>query len=193
MIENTEKPSGPRVLVGVTGSVAVTNLPAHLTALRDRLGGTITLLMTHTATAFLSPATAAIHAERVISGERPEDWPTDKPSRLVADHDVLVVLPATANVLAAAATGAAPNRLTTVILAATFPVVYFPSMGGSMWRKPAVRRNVEQIRADGGHVPEPVWHDSFDVGMRTTSHHPTMPPPEHVAKIVAELLAGPAA
>ncbi|GAA1348361.1 flavoprotein [Saccharothrix algeriensis] len=189
MIENSGIPTGPRVLVGATGSVAVTALPAYLTEMRSRLGGTYTVLMTHTATTFLPPTTVAIHAERVVSGESPEDWPTDKPSRLAAGHDVVVVLPATANMLAAVATGAAPNRLTTVILSTTCPVVYFPSMGAAMWRKPAVQRNVAQIRADGGHVPEPEWHDSYDVGSRSMSHHPTMPPPPEVAKIVGDLLA----
>lgn len=45
-----------------------------------------------------------------MAGESPSDWPTDKPSRLAADHDLMLVLPATANILSAAATGAAPNR-----------------------------------------------------------------------------------
>lgn len=179
----------PRILIGATGSVAITALPAYINEMRSHLGGTYTVLMTHTAAQFLPPTTVAISAERVVSGESPGDWPTDKPSRLVADHDVLVVLPATANVLAAAASGAAPNRLATIILAATFPVVYFASMGAAMWNKPAVRRNVAQIRSDGGHVPEPVWHDSYDPGSQTVTHHPTMPSPSEVAKIVAELLS----
>jgi phosphopantothenoylcysteine synthetase/decarboxylase len=181
-------PSEPRVLVGATGSIAVTALPAYLAELRSQLGGTYTVLMTHTAATFLPPTTVAIHAERIVAGESPDDWPTDKPSRLAADHDIVVVLPATANMLAAVATGAAPNRLTTVILSTRSPVVFFPSMGGAMWEQPAVRRNVEQLRADGHHVPEPVWHHGYDVQMGTETHHPTMPSPAEVAKIVGTLL-----
>jgi phosphopantothenoylcysteine synthetase/decarboxylase len=181
--------SQPRILVGATGSVAVTALPEYLSELRSALGATITVLMTSTAEKFIPATTVAIHAERVVSGENPADWPTDKPSRLAADHDILAVLPATANMLSVAATGAAPNRLATVMLAATFPVVYFPSMGAAMWEKPAVQRNIAQIRADGGYVPEPVWHDGYDVGSGAVSHHPGLPSPAEVAKIVGELLA----
>ncbi|SER12244.1 flavoprotein [Actinokineospora terrae] len=179
----------PRILIGATGSIAVTTLPSYLAALRAHLGGTYTVLMTHTATAFLPAATVAIHADRVISGESPADWPTDKPSRLAADHDLCVVLPATAHILAAAATGSAPNRLATVILSARHPTVFFPSMGAAMWDKPAVRRNITQLRADGHHIPDPVWHDTYDVGTRSISHHPTMPAPADVAKIIGELLS----
>ncbi|KNB52808.1 flavoprotein [Streptomyces caatingaensis] len=184
----TDVPSGgPRVLVGATGSVAVTALPSYLDALRARLGGTYTVLMTHTAASFIPPDTVRLGAERVVHGEAPADWPTDKPSRLVADHDILVVLPATANILSAAATGAAPNRIATVILSSTFPVVFFPHMGGPMWNKPAVQRNVAQLRADGHHVPEPEWHESVDLSGLTT-RHPALPAPEKAAEIVAELL-----
>jgi phosphopantothenoylcysteine synthetase/decarboxylase len=189
MSENVSIPGEPRVLIGATGSIAVTNLPAYLTELRSQLGGTYTVLMTHTAATFLAPSTAAIFAERVVSGDAPEDWPTDKPSRLAAEHDIVVVLPATAHTLAAAASGAAPNRLTTVLLSVRYPVVFFPSMGAAMWDKPAVRRNVAQIREDGNHVPEPAWHDSYDVSTGARSNHPTMPPPPVVAKIVGELLS----
>jgi phosphopantothenoylcysteine synthetase/decarboxylase len=181
--------SPPRLLIGATGSIAITNLPGYLAELRSQFSGTLTVLMTHTAEKFLPATTVAMYADRVVHGESPADWPDDKPSRLAAGHDILIVLPATANVLAAAATGAAPNRLTTIILAAPFPVVYFPSMGAAMWNKPAVQRNVATIRADGGHLPEPIWHDNYDVGLGRMSCHPTMPSPADVAKIVSEILA----
>ncbi|WP_243710664.1 flavoprotein [Actinomadura sp. KC216] len=177
--------------MAATGSIATPGLPAYLSAMRERIGGTYTVLMTHSATAFLPPETVALFADRVVSGESPADWPTDKPSRLVADHDILAVLPATANTLAIAATGAAPSRLGTVILAADFPVVLFPVMGASMWRKPAVQRNVAQIREDGHLVPEPVWHAGFDPVMGRGAPHPALPEPERVAEIVEGALASP--
>lgn len=179
--------SEKRVLVGATGSVAVTRLPEYLAAMREHLGGTYTVLMTHTATLFVPPHAVALSAERVISGESPTDWTTDKPSRLVADHDLLVVLPATAHILAQAATGAAPNRLATIVLASTFPVVFFPHMGAAMWDKPSTKRNVAALREDGHHVVEPVMHDSYDVGMRRSLRHPALPEPAPAAALVGEL------
>lgn len=174
----------PRILVGATGSIAVSNLPVYLDALRDRFGGTYTVVLTHTATMFLPPQTVGLHAERVVHGEGPEDWPTDRPSRLAGDHDLTLVLPATAHILAAAASGAAPNRLATVILAVDHPVCYFPHMGTAMWNKPAVQRNVDLIRADGNHVVEPDWHESHDVATGTVSSHPAVPAPDRVVAAI---------
>lgn len=183
-------PRNPRILVGATGSIAVSMLPMYLDALREGLGGTYTVLMTHTATTFIPPHTVGLSAERVVAGESSSDWPTDKPSRLAADHDLMLVLPATANILSAAATGAAPNRLATVILAVAYPVIFFPHMGTAMWDKPAVRRNVAKIRADGNHVVEPVWHESYDVVSGSASSHPAIPRPPDVVKAIQKLLAG---
>jgi phosphopantothenoylcysteine decarboxylase len=174
--------------VGACGSPAVMMLPMYLGELRATLGGTVTVLMTHTAATFLPPHTAGLLAERVVSGDDPADWPAENQARLVEEHDILVVLPATANILSIAATGAAPNRLSAVILASAFPVVYFPAMNSAMWSKPAVRRNVEQLREDGQHVAEPVPQERYDVFARHAVNDPTLPPPPQVARIVADLL-----
>ncbi|MEU0984708.1 flavoprotein [Streptomyces griseus] len=69
--------------------------------------------------------------------------------------DVMVVLPATANFLAKAAHGIADDVLTTTLLATDCPVVIAPVMNATMWSKPAVRRNADQLRADGYHLVEP--------------------------------------
>ncbi|WP_424217543.1 flavoprotein (plasmid) [Streptomyces sp. BI20] len=185
----TPGPAGKRILIGGTGSIAVGGLQPYVEAMRRALPGSVyTVLLTHTATSFLSPDAARLFAERVVSGESPADWPTDKPSRLAADHDIVVVLPATAHALSAAATGAAPNRLLTVVLSTDAPVVWFPVMGAKMWRKPAVERNVARIREDGGIVPEPEWHPGFDPALGATAPHPGLPAPEKAATLVADLL-----
>ncbi|MFF5972946.1 flavoprotein [Streptomyces sp. NPDC012769] len=182
--------AGKRILVGATGSIAVTRLPSYIEAMRRQIAGsTFTVLLTHTAASFVSPESLALFAERVVHGESPADWPTDKPSRLAADHDLLAVLPATAHTLAAAAGGAAPNRLMTVALSVDYPVVYFPVMGAKMWHKPAVQRNIARIREDGGLVNEPEWHDGFDPTTGSVSHHPALPSPETVATVIDDLLA----
>ncbi|MEV6247327.1 flavoprotein [Streptomyces sp. NPDC051742] len=189
-IQESPGTTGKRILVGATGSIAVTRLPSYIETMRRQIAGsTFTVLLTHTAASFISPESLALFAERVVSGESPADWPTDKPSRLAADHDVLAVLPATAHTLAAAAGGAAPNRLMTVALSVDCPVVYFPVMGARMWHKPAVRRNIARIREDGALVNEPEWHDGFDPTTGTASHHPGLPSAESVATVIDDLLA----
>lgn len=101
----------------------------------------------------------------------------------------MLVLPATANILAVAAAGGALNRLATVILAVTYPVVFFPHMGAAMWEKPAVQRNVARICEDGNHVVEPVWHESYVVASQSVSGHSGLPSPSQVVNVVEELLS----
>jgi phosphopantothenoylcysteine synthetase/decarboxylase len=178
-----------RILIGASGSAAVMMLPMYIGALRGALGGTYTVLMTHTAATFLPPHTVELVAERVVSGDSPADWATDNHARLAAEHDILVVLPATAHTLSQAATGAAPNRLSAVILASNLPVVFFPVMNDDMWNKPAVKRNIAQLREDGHHVNEPVWADRYDIGSGAVLNDPTLPPPPIVAQVVGQLLS----
>jgi phosphopantothenoylcysteine synthetase/decarboxylase len=178
-----------RILIGASGSAAVMMLPMYVGALRSRVGGTYTVLMTHTASTFLPPHTVELVAERVVSGDSPSGWAADNHARLVAEHDILAVLPATAHMLATAATGSAPNRLAAVILASDFPVAFFPVMNDEMWKKPAVRRNIARLREDGYHVNEPIWQERYDVGSRRVVNDPTLPPPPQVAEVIGGLLA----
>jgi phosphopantothenoylcysteine synthetase/decarboxylase len=69
--------------------------------------------------------------------------------------DVILVVPATANFLGKVANGIADDLLTTTLLAASCPVVIVPVTNTAMWSKPAVQRNVAQLREDGYEVVEP--------------------------------------
>ncbi|WP_186395671.1 flavoprotein [Stappia sp. TSB10GB4] len=186
---NSPLQPAPRLLVGVSGSLDSTLLPGYLRAIREAMACSITALLTPTATKFINPASTALFVDRLICGDDPKDWPTDKPGRIVLDHDLLIVLPATANTLSAVANGSSLNRLTTVILAATFPVAFFPVMGGPMWEKPAVRRNVARMREDGYAVIEPVWREHFDPLMDKMHGHFSLPDPDDVVAVVRGLLA----
>ncbi|MEQ1964149.1 flavoprotein [Xenorhabdus khoisanae] len=179
----------PRILIGATGSVDITLLPKYLSAIKATIDCTLTVLMTNSATTFLPASTVALYADRVISGESPHDWSTDKPSRIVADHDVMAILPATANTMAAVAQGAAPNRLTTVVLASTFPVLFFPVMGSVMWEKKATLRNIAQLQEDDYFVIDPVWHENFDASLQRMVGHPSLPDIETVISLLKQHLA----
>lgn len=180
----------PRILIGVSGSLDSTLLPNYLRVIKDNLDCTVTVMMTPNATNFIKPEAIALFVERVVCGERPQDWTTDKPGRLAAEHDIMLVLPTTANTLAAIANGFSGNRLTTVVLAATFPVLLFPVMGAPMWDKPAVRRNVAQARADGYEIVEPVWCEHFDPLLGRMHGHHSLPSPEQVLALLQERLDG---
>jgi phosphopantothenoylcysteine decarboxylase len=177
MTESQPATFGGRLLIGATGSAVVAMLPLYISALRGGFTGSVSVLMTRTASKFLPASTVALFADRVITGEPASTWPENNHATLAAEHDLLAVFPATANVLASVATGAAPNMLGGTILAATFPVVFFPVMTAQMWDKRAVQRNVDQLRGDGYHVIDPPWGSRYDVYAGKPVEGPMPPPP----------------
>lgn len=179
-----------RVLIGASGSAAVALLPTYLSALRGIFDGTVTVLMTRTATTFLPASTVALFADKVVTGNDPLTWAHDNHSSLTADTDVFVVLPAAANVLSAAAAGAAPNLLTAAILAAPSPALFFPVMSAEMWAQPSVRRNVEQLRTDGHEVIDPAVGTRYDVAVAvaTMVESPLPPTPPQFVEVLSRHL-----
>lgn len=180
----------PRILIGVTGSVDAMLLPTYVRAIRAGLDCSLTVILTPDATDFVNADSIGLIVERVICGESPKDWSTDRPGRIAADHDLMVVLPATANTLSAAAHGSSQNRLTMLFLVATFPILFFPVMGPTMWDKPVVRRNVARIREDGHEVIEPAWREQYEPHYKRMYGHYTLPEPDEVLSIIKSKLAG---
>jgi phosphopantothenoylcysteine synthetase/decarboxylase len=163
-------------------------LPTYLSALRGTFDGTVTVLMTHTATTFLPASTLALFADKVVTGNDPATWARDNHSSLTADADLFVVLPATANVLSAAAAGAAPNLLTAAILAAPSPALFFPVMSAEMWAQPSVRRNVAQLRADGHEIIDPAIGTRYDVAAGAMVDSPVPPAPPQFVEVLSRHL-----
>lgn len=170
----------PRILIGVTGSVDAMLLPHYIRTIRKEFNCSISVMLTPDAMNFVNKDSIGLIVERVICGESPDDWNTDRPGLIAANHDIMVILPATANTLSAAANGSTQNRLTMLILVATFPVLFFPVMGPTMWEKPVVRRNVAQIREDGNEVIEPAWKEQYEPDYGRMYGHYTLPEPETV-------------
>ena len=185
MTETSPATFGGRLLIGATGSAAVAALPVYISALRGGFTGSVSVLMTHTAKKFLPAHTVALFADRVITGEPASTWPENNHAALAAEHDMLAIFPATANMLAAVAAGAAPNMLCATVLAAEFPVVFFPVMTAEMWKKPAVQRNVDRLRGDGYHVNEPPWGSRYDVQAGQLVEGPMPPPPPAFAEAIS--------
>ena len=182
MSETHSATFGGRLLIGATGSAAITALPVYISALRGSFTGSVSVLMTHTAREFLPAHTVALFADRVITGEPASTWPENNHATLAADHDMLAVFPATANILSAVAAGAAPNMLCSTVLAAEFPVVFFPVMTAEMWKKPATARNVDRLRGDGYHVIDPAWDPATTSRQESPSKDPCHPLPRHSSK-----------
>src|SRR5215207_2131989 len=113
--------------------------------------------MTKRACEFVQPLTfRALSGSHVIV----DDYAPDNPDPIAhitfsQTVDLLIVAPATANMIAKFANGVADDFLSSTYLACTAPVLIAPAMNTTMWEHPASQRNVTQLRADGVHFVEP--------------------------------------
>ena len=147
-----------RVLIGVSGSIASVTVPQSILWLRHELGVEVRVVMTRQAATMVTPRAIAVASGTAVALDDATDHndPTVPHMHLTRWADLMLVLPASANLLAKAAHGIADDLLTTCIIAAACPVVFVPGMNEVMWRKPAVQRNVATLEADGYGVVAPV-------------------------------------
>lgn len=141
--------SGKRILLVVGGGIAAYKSLELVRRLRER-GARIRAVMTPAATAFVTPlAMCAITGERVFTDLFDRDDEHDIGHiRLARETDLVVVAPATADLIAKMALGLAGDLATAVLLATTAPILIAPAMNPAMWVHPATQRNVTQLMAD---------------------------------------------
>jgi phosphopantothenoylcysteine decarboxylase/phosphopantothenate--cysteine ligase len=151
---------GREIVIGVTGGVAAYKTAALVSTLVQR-GAGVSVVMTNSAEHFVGRATFEALTGRAVLSEvfGVPEHPLGPHIDLAAQGELLCVAPATANFLAKAAHGLADDLLTTLLLAFGGPIVLAPAMNTQMWEKPAVQRNVAQLRHDGFHLvgPETGW------------------------------------
>jgi len=151
-----------KIALGVTGGIAAYKAAEVLRALQDR-GIRVQVVMTRAAQEFVRPLTfAALSGEKVITSmfapgeEREPNIDSAIEHIAVAQSiDALVVVPATADVLAHFAQGIAGDFLTTLYLATTAPVVVAPAMNVNMWNHAATQSNLQILRQRGVKIVEP--------------------------------------
>lgn len=142
--------SGRTVLLLITGGIAAYKTPDLVRRMRER-GARVRVIMTKGATGFITPLTlSAVSGEPVFT----ELWDRDAEQdighiRLAREADLVVVAPATADFMAKMANGMADDLASTVLLAATAPVLIAPAMNPKMWDHPATKRNAKMLLADG--------------------------------------------
>jgi phosphopantothenoylcysteine decarboxylase/phosphopantothenate--cysteine ligase len=144
------------ILLGVTGGIAAYKA-ADLASKLVQGGAAVSVVLTRAARRFIGATTfEALTNRPVYSGLfSPREHLLGEHIGLARRAEILVVAPATADVLAKFAHGLADDLLTTLYLAFTGPVLVAPAMNADMWAKPAVQRNVAQLRADGVHFVDP--------------------------------------
>ncbi len=182
-----DTPAPQRVLLGVCGSFGAWASPGLVMVLRHLWRAEVRVLMTRSAESFVTPATLAVATGQpvVCAGVTAGDDRNGRVEHLELARwaDLVLVAPASANTLAAAAAGSAGNLLTTVLLAAGCPVAVAPSMNAAMWGKPAVQRNVRLLTRDGVAVVPPVTGPAAVDGVPGPG---SMPPPAELAAWVQD-------
>ncbi len=152
---------GKRILLVISGGIAAYKSLDLIRRLRER-GATVRCILTAGGARFITPlSVASLSGEKVYSDLFSL---TDESEmghiRLSREADLVVVAPATANLIGKMAQGLADDLASTTLLATDKPVLIAPSMNVEMWRKPAVQRNVAALIEDGVHQIGP---DSGDL------------------------------
>ena len=151
-----------KIALGVTGGIAAYKAAEIVRLLQDR-GIRVQVVMTRAAQEFVRPLTfAALTGEKVITGmfasgeeHAPNIDSAIEHIAVAQSIDALLVVPATADVIAQFAQGIASDFLTTLYLATTAPVVIAPAMNVNMWNHPATQSNLEVLRQRGVRIVEP--------------------------------------
>jgi phosphopantothenoylcysteine decarboxylase/phosphopantothenate--cysteine ligase len=151
-----------RITLGVTGGVAAYKA-AELVRLLQQDGFTVQVVMTRGAREFITPLTfAALTGQKVITDLFEKSSTGEANVESAIEHiavaqrtDLLLIAPATADILAKFAQGIADDFLTTLYLATTAPVIAAPAMNVNMWNHAATQQNIETLRARGVKIVNP--------------------------------------
>lgn len=147
-----ENGRAPVVLLGVTGSIAA-HKAVDLASLLTKRGCAVHVIMTADAQRFVTPLPFKVLSRHPVVTDMYDETEGWKPTHIeLADAaDLLLIAPATANVIARMAAGLADNALTCIALALNpqARVLIAPAMNGKMWLHPATRQNVATLAARG--------------------------------------------
>ncbi len=148
-----------KILLGVTGSIAAYKA-AELVRLFVKNGDDVRVVMTPAATEFVTPLTFQTLSKNPVHVEefkRPMEW---RPEHIaLAECDLAVVAPATANTIAKIRCGLADNLLTSTILATRAPLAIAPAMNDGMWENEATKDNISALELRGVKIISPGYGD----------------------------------
>lgn len=146
-----------RIGLGVSGGIAAYKA-VEVMRLLQKSGCEVSVAMTRHATEFVQPLTFRALTDRHVIVD---DYDPANPDPIAHINfsqsiDLLLIVPATANIIAKFANGVADDFLSSTYLACTAPVMIAPAMNTTMWEQPATQRNIQQLKTDGVHFVEPV-------------------------------------
>ncbi len=176
--------SRPRVVLGVSGGIAAYKA-CELLRLFTESGHDVTVVPTAAALEFVGAPTWAALSGKPVSTEVWENVHEVPHVRIGQEAALVVVAPATADLMARAAHGLADDLLTNTLLTARCPVVFAPAMHTEMWEHPATQANVATLRSRGAVVIEPA--EGRLTGADTGKGR--LPDPAEIFALAADLLA----
>lgn len=177
-----------RILLIIGGGVAAYKSLELIRRLRER-GAAVRVVMTQAAQHFITPlAAGAISGERVFTDlfDTAQEFDVGH-IRLARECDLIIVAPATADLMAKAALGLANDLASAVLLAADKPVLLAPAMNPQMWANPATQRNAAALRASGIGFIGPNEGEMAESGERGIGR---MAEPEQIRDAALALLNG---
>ena len=178
---------GKNILLGVTGGIAAYKA-ANLASLLVKQHANVTVIMTENAREFITPTTFdAITGNRTITYtfDRNHEFSTEHIS-LSDSTDLVIIAPATANVIAKLVHGIADDMLTTTVLACDCPKLIAPAMNTKMWNNPITEDNIKKAREYGFEIIEP---DSWRLACGTRGNGRLREPEEILEAITAFISA----
>ena len=173
------------IVIGVTGGIAVYKILDVASKLR-KLGYGMNTIMTKNATEFVQPlAFQTITNNYVVTDtfERPYTWEVEHIA-LAKKADIMLIAPATANIIGKVANGIADDMLSTTIMAARGKVIFAPAMNTAMYENPIVQENIAYLKEKGYLFIEPDagWLACGDKGSGK------LPTPEKIVEYVTNVL-----
>jgi phosphopantothenoylcysteine decarboxylase/phosphopantothenate--cysteine ligase len=176
----------PKVILGITGSIAAFK-GAALASLLVKAGHDVHAVLTQNACEFITPLTFQALTSNPVSVDMFAESANYDPSHvaLARDASLLVIAPASADIIAKMATGLADDMLSTTYLSVSCPVLVAPAMHAAMYLHPAVQENLKLLKSRGTHFvgPEEGRLASGDTGRGRMSE------PEKIAGEVEKLLS----
>lgn len=145
-----------RVLLGISAGIAAYKSVDLASTLTQR-GDEVITLMTPNAARFVTPLTFRAVTRQPVYTSTFEDTPDAGTEHVSLAHwgDLMVIAPATADLIARMAVGMADDIVTTTLLALAGPVIVAPAMNDRMWAHPTLRENIQRLRQLGYRVVEP--------------------------------------
>ncbi len=173
------------IVIGVTGGIAVYKILDVASRFR-KLGYSMNTIMTKNAMEFVQPlAFQTITNNYVVTDtfERPYTWDVEHIA-LAKKADVMLIAPATANIIGKVANGIADDMLSTTVMAARGKVIFAPAMNSAMYDNPIVQENIAYLKEKGYLFIEPDsgWLACGDKGSGK------LPAPEKIVEYVVEVL-----